>query len=357
MIKKVTRSPSLEYNIGVMTLKQTRRKTDMSPRHSAPLQKKTAGLIAGILLRSIPSLSCMILFLGSAYSAPVDEILAEVNGETITRYDYNLFIHRLVPSPDMHSVDEEMLGELIAQKMVIQEAKKKGFEADDAESDQFITDSLQKNALSIEDLEEKLAGWGVSLGEYKKWLKENVIILLKFVHKEIEPRVVITEGDMVNYYDTNVELFLEEPEKIRISCLFMPLSDTPSLSELTSLKIKSLKVYSAIKNGESPDKFADIYCAGSSPERDGILGEFRQGELLPALDRKISQMREGDISEPVWVKTGVYILKFNKRINAKYAPLKEVRDSIRIILFNEKREEIFRELLKSLWEKASVKIN
>ena len=297
----------------------------------------------------------MVLLLESSQATIGSGVLAEVNGEMLTMKDYNLFMSRLDPSFDIHKVDKQMLGKVIDQKIIIQEAKKRGFYATDAEVDQYISDSLNKGHFSEEEFKKILAEREVSLAEYKKWLKENIIVAMKYFFQEIEPRATVSDQDIVNYYSENRNLFLQEPEKMRVRCLFIGIGENRSVTEITDAKIKALKVYSSIRNGKSFESFSNLYC--ESPERhDGVLGEFKKGELLPPLDSRISHMNAGDIDGPVWIKEGAYILQLQKKIAARYTALKDEKDNIRQTLFTERREKIFHDLLESLWEKSSVKL-
>jgi parvulin-like peptidyl-prolyl isomerase len=75
------------------------------------------------------------------------------------------------------------------------------------------------------------------------------------------------------------------------------------------------------------------------------------------LDKKVFSMKKGEISDPIWVSEGVYILLLVDVSNELYAPLEDVKGAIMSELYKLKRERYFNEWLKTLWEKASVTIN
>jgi parvulin-like peptidyl-prolyl isomerase len=78
--------------------------------------------------------------------------------------------------------------------------------------------------------------------------------------------------------------------------------------------------------------------------------------LIPALDEKIFSLRDGEVSDPVWTKEGVYILKMLKRTLPVYSPVERSKDQITGLLYEQKREEKYNEWMKKLWERSSVKI-
>jgi len=158
------------------------------------------------------------------------------------------------------------------------------------------------------------------------------------------------------FYKNNLELFQESPEKVLVKAIYLKLNDSASLTEITDLKIKSLRIYADIKKGVSFDKLAMQYTDESLKNRDAILGEFERGMLIPALDEKIFSLKEGEVSEPVWTKEGAYILKAFKITGPRYTPLETVKEQIRERVYEQKREEMYNEWIKRLWDNASVTI-
>jgi len=56
------------------------------------------------------------------------------------------------------------------------------------------------------------------------------------------------------------------------------------------------------------------------------------------------------------VGDGVFILQLVSRTQETYQPLEQVRKTIYENLFRQKREQVFNEWIKALWEKSSAKI-
>ncbi|MEW6109888.1 MAG: SurA N-terminal domain-containing protein [Nitrospirota bacterium] len=308
---------------------------------------RTAKAVLGFLL--------ILLFADNSGALTVDRVLASVNNEIITLSDYKRFVHKIDSVNETDPVDERILKSLIEEKIMLQEAGKKGIDASDDEIQKSITDFQKSNNLTSEEFERSLTEEGLSLNDYKKLLKEN-IISLKLIDMEVISKVIVTDEEILNYYNKNKNLFLEHPEKHQIKAIFLKMSSNPSITEVTDLKIKSLKIYRELKDGESFDKMMSLYSEGFLNKHDEMLGEFQQGELIPVLDRRISEMKEGQISEPLWTRDGVYILKLIKKIKEKYTSVNMVKDGIYEILFEQKREEKFNEWMKSLWAKSSITI-
>lgn len=299
----------------------------------------------------------IVIAINRSHAYTAERILATVNNEPVTMSDYKLFALKNNPALDRETVDEKLLGQLIEEKIILQEARKKGIGVTDEEVEQDIRDFKQRNNLSNQEFEKTILDQGMGLADYKSWLKENIIVLAKFIDNEVDKKIVITDKDVLNYYNQNKNLYIQNPETSLVRAIFIKPGVNLSPAEITDLKIKALKIYSEIKAGGSFDKLVGLYSDAALKEYDGLLGEFRKGDLVPPLDRKLSGMKEGEISDPVWVREGVYILRLEKRTRETYFPVEDVKDDIGAVLFRQKREEGYDELLKSLWGKSSVKIN
>ncbi len=295
------------------------------------------------------------LMKGESSGLTVDRVLATVNNNAITLSDYNKFAAQKNGTATPETVNEHYLNRLIEEKLILLEAVKAGIDATEDEISRSIDDIMKQRGILPQDMERMLADEGMSLANYRQRMK-NDIILLKIIDKEVNAKVVFGAGDVQHFYENNLELFQKSPEKVLVKAIYLRLNDNASLTEITDLKIKSLRIYSDIRKGVSFDKLAMQYTDESLKKREAVLGEFERGMLIPALDKKIFSLKEGEVSEPVWTKDGAYILTVAKRTGASYAPLEAVKEQIREKVYEQKREEKYNEWLKGLWDNASVTI-
>lgn len=316
----------------------------------------------GLLSRRgiVVALCCVWLWLFlmvpcEALSLSADRVLATVNNEIITFSDYRKFAAKLDQPETTDAVNERILKNLIEEKIIQQHARKAGIDASENEVEKTLLEFQTQNNISREELIRSLSEEGMSLDDYKKMLKEN-IISLKTIDREVNAKVFVTEAETAAYYQRNKKLFLDKPEKMEVKAILMRLSDSPSVTEVTDLKLKALKVYGQIRSGEPFDRMVSLYSEPGLKSRNGLLGEFEKGVLISQLDRKLSTMKEQEVSEPIWTKEGVYLLFLTKRKDETYIPLDAVRQQIHEKLYHIKKEDKFNEWMKSLWEKSSIKI-
>ncbi len=293
------------------------------------------------------------LMKGDSSGLTLDRVLATVNNNAVTLSDYNKFVAKINGTAPPDTVNEYYLNRLIEEKLILLEAVKAGIDATENEISWSIDDIMKQRGLSPQDMENKLAAEGMTLSDYRQRMKDS-IISLKIIDKEVNDKLVLGPGDVQQFYETNLELFQESPGTVLVKAIYLKLNDSASLTEITDLKIRSLRIYADIRKGVSFEKLAMQYTDESLKKRDAILGEFERGMLIPVLDEKIFSLKEGEVSEPVWTKDGAYILKVFKITGPRYAPLETVKEKIRERIYEQRRDEKYNEWIKRLWDHASV---
>jgi peptidyl-prolyl cis-trans isomerase SurA len=300
------------------------------------------GFIVSCLLAAVP-----------AYSITVDRVLATVDGEIITFADYQQFANTISGIEKKDGIDERLLKGLIEEKIIMQEAKRKGIEVSETEVARRIEEFKADNGLSQEDFERLLREDGLNITKYKDFVK-NELMSLKLIHENIDSKVIITDKEIGDLYYARRKDYLICTEKLEVKAIFIRLKEDATPTEITDLKLRALKIAEQLKEGTNFDLLVEQYSDEPLKSHEGILGCFVKGALIPPLDNKVFSMKEGEISDPVWVSEGVYILKITNREAESYKTIEEVREELYNILYKQKREKLFTEWIKALWEKASV---
>ncbi len=276
----------------------------------------------------------------------VDKILVTIDDEFITLTDYMLFLKREGYTPQ-DSINEGFLKELIEERLILKEAKRRGVTVTDKEIEEMTDEMARQRGISrdklIADLKEEGRG-------YKDLLRDR-IIYQRVINDEVDSKVLVSERDIEEFYAGHKDHFRLEPEMVEIETLFMVVPPDASITEITELKLKSLKIIRLLKEGGDFEGIARRY--GEFKR----LGRFERGALLSPLNEITFSLKEGEISNPVWTVEGVYVIRVVKRLEATYRPLGDVRDQIYTIIYDKKRSELLNNFLKRLWEAASIRIN
>ena len=292
---------------------------------------------------------------GAAHGLTVNRVLATVGGEIITFTEYKLFVKGL-EGESKDEVDETLLTKLIEEKIIIQEAKRKGFDASDVEVQKMVEEFKTENGLSKEELENFLKEEGLNINNYQQIVRGKVL-LSKIISSEVDSKVIVRDGEIKESYQKNKKEFLSGPQKVEVKAIFLKLREDASVTEITDLKLRALRIMTLLKDGYNFDSLVDEYSDEPLKSQGGMLGKFTKGALIPSLDDKAFSMKEGEISDPIWVSEGVYILHLMSKSSETFKTYDEVKEEIYSSLYKQKRNKIYNEWIKALWEKASVTIN
>ncbi len=157
--------------------------------------------------------------------ANLDETVAQVNGEKITRGDVQRSKELLQAQTGGQQVSDVIaLDQLIAEKLVEQEAEAQGIVIPEAEAEAQVEAVITQQGFTIDEVQVQLAQSGESYDElierYQSRLKQQK--LLESILEERSDSIEITELEMQAFYDGNQDLFAP------------PGEDVPSFEELES---------------------------------------------------------------------------------------------------------------------------
>jgi len=297
----------------------------------------------------------VLSFPGFSLGTTVDRILATIDDQVITLADYKIFMRGLSGRQTDDSVDEKLLRQLIEEKMIALEAKRRGLEARDEEVEKTIEEFKSHNSVSQDDFETLLKEDGMDFEKLRTVVKERILIS-QILSSDVDGKVLITDQELEKFYQTNKQEFLDSPEHVELKAIFLLLRDGASLTEITDMKKRALRIVALLRDGDNFERLVDEYSDEPLKSHQGMLGKFTRGALIAPLDRQAFSMKGGEISDPVWVGDGVFILQLTNRTEERYKPLDEVKGRIHDILFRQKREKAFNDWIKALWERSSVRI-
>ena len=288
----------------------------------------------------------------------VDKVVAVVNKEVITwseLYKYMEFIARdevnkLNPEEKMKFFklhENELLERLIDTKLQLEEAEKYGIFVTDEEIDLAIKDIRNKYGLSDEAFAETLKKEGMSLSDYRKMLKEQ-ILLGRIVNSQVKGKIIINDNDIKSYISSHPELACDE-EGYFISQIFIKKRENTE-----ELKAKINEIVKRLIEGESFSKVASALSEDPSAKTGGSVGLLKKKEIAPELLNLFSKMTVGQISEPMLTEQGVYIFKLDGICFLKGS--QQLTDHVRNLLTEEKIKKEYKLWVRSLRQKAYIEI-
>ena len=304
---------------------------------------------------------------GQAKAVVVEEIIARVNNEVITRSDYQKAEEQLreevahdcqgCATDKLYEVFKEqqkdLLRGLIDQSLMVQRAKDMGISV---ESDVIkrLDDVRKQNGLaSLEDLEKAVEGSGLAWEDYKTSIR-NGLLTQEVVRREVGSHITIPNDEVKKYYEAHPQEFTR-PEQVVLSEILLS-TEGKSPEEIAAVQKKAEDLRNRVIRGDDFNEIAKRYSEGSTAKDGGELGTFKKGEMAPQLEEVVFKMDKGQITDVIQTKPGFEILKVDNHYLAGLQPMDKVENEIMNRLYMEKMQPQMRDYLATLREESYVMV-
>jgi peptidyl-prolyl cis-trans isomerase SurA len=338
------------------------------------------------------SFSCLSVI---ASSQVVEEIVARVNGQIITRSEFLRSKDQLkddVKQQDPNNADKllserekDVLRDLIDQQLLLEKGKDLGITGDTELIKRL--DQMRKDMKldTMEELEKAATAQGISYEDFKQNMR-NQIITQKVIGEEVGSHLNITKDEEQKFYDEH-KSEMEQPESIRLSEILVapekPVAPKPQngaigdaqagdapkddaakqeaskeeeAKALAAAEAKANDLLKQIQGGASFDDIAKKNSNGPSAAQGGDLGNFKRGTLAKELEDRTFAMKAGQVTDVIRTKQGYVILKVTDHTMAGIPPMKDIEQKIQDALYYEKLQPALRAYLTKLREDAYIKV-
>lgn len=291
----------------------------------------------------------------------LDRVVAVVNSEVITWSElYKMMEYeaanriREMDEKEKSKVfkdnEAQFLQNLIDMRLQLQEARKIGINVSKEEISEAVDSIKNKYSMTDDRFKKSLEKEGLTVQEYEERLKEQMIIS-QFVNRQIKNKIVVTEEEVDQYMSSNSQDF-QSGDTYRISQIFFkaPEGDADRLT----IEDKAHSVFEKLQKGEDFSDLAKEYSEDSSLTIGGDLGFIQKDIMAKEFLEVLSEMNVGDYSQPFWTSQGMHIIKLEE-IGQKEG-MDQVRENARNELREKKFLESYKDVVKSLREKAHIEL-
>jgi peptidyl-prolyl cis-trans isomerase SurA len=338
------------------------------------------------------TLAAPVLVVGCALFLPsllladtvVEEIIARVNNEIITRSEYVRSRDQLkqeVQQQDPSNADrdfsekqENVLRDLIDQQLLLQKGKDMGITGDTELVKRLDEMRKEMKLETMEELEKAAEAQGASYEEFKQNLR-NQIVTQRVIGQEVGSHLALNKEDEKKFYEQH-RAEMERPEQVRLSEILVApktpakpaaagdaaKAEPPSPSQaetdasLAAAQAKAQDLLDQIHKGAKFEDLAKKNSDGPSSKEGGDLNYFKRGTLAKELEDKVFAMKAGEITDVIRTKQGYVILEVSEHQMAGIPTLKEVEPRIQDALYMQKLQPALRAYLTTLREDAFIDI-
>lgn len=313
---------------------------------------KKMGLLAALLVFSL----LLVAGCGS-------DVVATVNGEKITRQELDKEVQVYKTSLEKQGLDfsgdkgkevleqlrSDVLKQMIDEKLLLQEAEKKGFEPATTEVETEM-EKIRQNFKTEGEFKKFLTANGVNEPQLKDYIKKQLAV--EKLMQEVTAGTKVTDEDAQEYYREHTDEFTQpEKRKVRhILVAFEGTTDKPGRKEVDA-KLEATRLLEKIKAGADFEQLAKEHSDDSSEP----LTITRGGGFMPEFEDAVFGLNVGEItSEPVKTMYGYHLIKLEEIIPSTREPFADVKEQIKAQLEEQLRVEKFTKYLEGLRQEAEI---
>jgi len=295
----------------------------------------------------------------------VDRIVAIVNEDIITLSElkeafapYRAHIERTTPEAERGRAIEEamkfLLNRLINNKLIEQQAKKKGIVVRDDEVMGYISRLLEKKKVTLADFTKSLEEAGTNLERYKEELREDML-RNRLIRREIQTKIVISEEEIGEYYKKHREDY-EGKEAVHLKQILLPILPGMSEEKIEVLRKTAEGIRERIEKGEPFEALAEQLSQGLAAQAGGDLGFIERGSMHAEVEEVAFKLPVGQVSPVIKSPAGFHIILVVGKKGAGVKPLSEVRWEIIQKLEEAKMVERFDQWIESYRKMSLIEI-
>jgi peptidyl-prolyl cis-trans isomerase SurA len=288
----------------------------------------------------------------------VDRIVAIVNDDIITLSDLKIQLRlyenqikakRLPASKEkalLYKVRSQLLDNLINQKLTDQEAKKAKISVSKSEIDKTIERMKEANSLTQEGLIKAIKKEGLTLTEYRKQVKDQ-ILRPRIINYKVRSKIIITDVEIKNDYNKNRSKYAGLK---KYDLKHILLKSSPENKKLMVTLLKKLR------SGVSFDTISKKHSKSPLVKRGGRLGLINVEDLPDNLKKVIYKTKEHGYSDVVETRQGLQIFYVTKIDIALGKTIATATPEISKKLYNQKIEAQYKIWLRGLKKEAHIRI-
>jgi peptidyl-prolyl cis-trans isomerase SurA len=305
----------------------------------------------------------------------IEQVLVKVNGDIITKTELEerqiAALRQRNLSPDVLKNDEQLkkaiadvtpqlLVSAIDELLLTQLGREKGYKLSDEQFNRWLTDMRKEQGLEDEKrFQDALKQEGMSLSDVRRNVERN-FVMTQVQREEFGGKLQITEEEAKQYYQVHQKEFTD-PATVTLREI---LIDVPTLTQQGKPVInvgqddeaakKAADVRARMAAGEDFAKVASEVSSGASKANGGLIGPIAVAELSSDLQKLISNMKPGDITQPIRTSRGYQLLKLETSKASGIRPYESVRDIVADRVYNERAAAEMRKFLDRIRRQAII---
>jgi peptidyl-prolyl cis-trans isomerase C len=293
--------------------------------------------------------------------AELPDVLARVNGETVTKTEVEDYIRNLeaqaggpLPADQRDRVYRGVIDQMVGYRLLLQEVTARKIAVPDADVEARINE-VRKQFPSEETFMQTLVSRNLTLDKMKVDARRDLSIA-KLIEAEIASKVAVKPEQVDAFYKENPDQFKEE-ERVRASHILISIPENGDAAAKAQAKTRAEQILKDVKSGKDFASLAKQHSEDpGSAKNGGDLGFFPQGQMVGPFNDVAFSLKPGTTSDLVETQFGYHIIRVVEKQPGRTVPLDEVRPQLEQFLQHRNRETETEAFVKLLRSKARVEI-
>lgn len=315
---------------------------------------------------SLALTACLSVSLPAADIGLVEEIVAKVNGDIITRSEIERTRRQMeaelkargTKGPDLEKIvaerEKDSLRERIDQLLLVQKGKELGINVEPDVSKYLAELQVQSKIADPEKFQQYVREQtGQSFEDFKSEIR-NGYLTQRVIRQEVGSRISIPRAELEKYYNENKAKFMREDRVFLREILVS--TEGKDEAGIAAAEKKARDLSARAKKGEKFHEMAKASSDAATKEQYGELGGFKRGELNKQIEEIVFAADRGFVTDPIRVSNGFLVLKVEEKHKAGQASFEEVEQDIMNELIQPKFQPQVREFLTKLRYESFLEI-
>lgn len=294
----------------------------------------------------------------------LDRIVAVVNDAVITQSELTQMQHTIkkqlesnnVSLPPQEAFRKQVLDQMVNKKLQMQLAEQMGVNISDADVEKAIGMVAAGNKVSVSELLQKVVATGLSLKEYRKQIREELML------QQVQQHAV---GSKLNITPQEVDDFMHSKSwhaynssEYHLEDILIALTETPTPQEVATAKKRAETLLAKIRGGLNFSQAAVAESGEHSALQGGDLGWRKLPEIPSAFANELIHMKANEILGPIQTPNGFHILRLAGIRNiAGHASAAQEREQVQQLIYQRKMEEGLQSWITKIRSEAFINTN
>lgn len=230
---------------------------------------------------------------------------SELNARKISIMERLRGQYQQLPPEDV--LNKQILEQLIIERIELGMAERYEITIEESEIDQAIGRVLQKNQITLAQLEADLQSQGLDLNGLRKQMR-NELTINNLQQGVVNSRIKVTEQDINNFLASSDGKYATSPD-YHIGHILIAVSSSADADAIAEAEKQATDIYQKLLNGSDFAQMAISFSNDQAALQGGDIGWRKLAQLPELFGNQMLNLAEGQVSKPFRSGAGFHILK------------------------------------------------